>query len=291
MLDNVARLGSFSAAAHAMHKVPSAISYSVRQVEQQLGVLLFERKPRQVVLTPAGEHFISQCRLWLREMEQVKLHTQRVANGWQHQINLALDTVVKAERVTELIRDFYNRFNDAELVINNEVFNGVWDALADGRADIAIGATAAIPVGGDFGYRDMGLLRWALVMAPDHPCADIVPLPVEELERFPMVSLEDTSRTLPRRSNWKLDNQRRILVPDWNNAVACVTAGIGVAYVPRHFVEPSLLEGTLVERELPTGQRPSPCCLTWRKESEGPLMQWLLDYLGDEQKLQREWLL
>ncbi|MDK9759165.1 LysR family transcriptional regulator, partial [Vibrio sp. D173a] len=46
MLDTVARLGSFTAAAEQLHKVPSAISYGVRQIEQELGVLLFKRLPR-----------------------------------------------------------------------------------------------------------------------------------------------------------------------------------------------------------------------------------------------------
>ncbi|MBO0246815.1 LysR family transcriptional regulator, partial [Vibrio sp. Vb0592] len=51
MLDAVARLGSFTAAAEVLHKVPSAISYSVRQIESELGVVLFRRLPRKVELT------------------------------------------------------------------------------------------------------------------------------------------------------------------------------------------------------------------------------------------------
>ncbi len=39
-----------------------------------------------------------------------------------------------------------------------EVFNGVWDALSDGRVELAIGATRAIPVGGRYAFRDMGML-------------------------------------------------------------------------------------------------------------------------------------
>lgn len=60
MLDTVARLGSFTAAAEVLHKVPSAISYGVRQVEQDLDVVLFRRLPRKVELTPAGELFMAE---------------------------------------------------------------------------------------------------------------------------------------------------------------------------------------------------------------------------------------
>ncbi|MBY5992886.1 DNA-binding transcriptional activator PunR [Ferrimonas balearica] len=290
MLDAVARHGSFSAAAAQLHKVPSAISYGVRQVEEQLGATLFERQHRKVVLTPAGAHFLEQARQWLREMEQVRLQTQRVANGWQRSLRVALDNVVKADRITALVRDFYAAFDDAELILSIEVFNGVWDALAEGRADIAIGATTAVPVGGDFGYREMGELDWALVMAPSHPASSMDRLTPEGIRRFPLICLEDTARTLPKRTTWLQDNQRRIMVPDWPNAQACVQAGLGLNYMPRHLARPLLAGGSLVERTMTGGQRPSPCCLAWSRERDSPLLQWLLDYLGEPAQLHKEWL-
>lgn len=62
VVDAVARGGSFSAAAQELHRVPSAISYTVRQLENWLAVPLFERQHREVVLTPAGEHFVREGR-------------------------------------------------------------------------------------------------------------------------------------------------------------------------------------------------------------------------------------
>ena len=62
VVDAVARTGSFSAAAAELHRVPSAISYTVRQLESWLAVPLFERRHRDVVLTEAGELFIEHRR-------------------------------------------------------------------------------------------------------------------------------------------------------------------------------------------------------------------------------------
>ena len=55
--DAVARNGSFSAAAQELHHVPSAVSYTVRQLEEWLAVPLFERRHRDVELTAAGAWF------------------------------------------------------------------------------------------------------------------------------------------------------------------------------------------------------------------------------------------
>lgn len=57
VVDAVARNGSFSAAAQELHRVPSAVSYTVRQLEEWLAVPLFERRHRDVELTPAGVWF------------------------------------------------------------------------------------------------------------------------------------------------------------------------------------------------------------------------------------------
>ncbi|MGB7996606.1 MAG: LysR family transcriptional regulator, partial [Photobacterium halotolerans] len=92
VIDVVARRGSFSSAAEELHKVPSAISYTVRIIEDKLSVTLFERHHRQVSLTPAGQYFVEEARQLLKQMEHIKLQTQRVANGWAENVSVALDT-------------------------------------------------------------------------------------------------------------------------------------------------------------------------------------------------------
>ena len=53
-LDTIDRKGSFAAAAAALYKVPSAVSYSVQKLEQDLGVTLFIKEGRRSVLTPSA---------------------------------------------------------------------------------------------------------------------------------------------------------------------------------------------------------------------------------------------
>ncbi|HAS24427.1 MAG TPA: LysR family transcriptional regulator, partial [Vibrio sp.] len=213
MLDTVARLGSFTAAAEQLHKVPSAISYGVRQVEQELDVLLFRRLPRKVELTPAGELFIEEARQLLRQMEELSAQTRRAARGWKKTLRLTLDNVVKLDKMKPMIEEFYQTFEFAELQINMEVFNGSWEAIAQGRADVVIGATSAIPVGGDFEVKDMGRLDWAFVMSPSHPCVREQNLNEAFVSQYPAICLDDTSSVLPKRHTGHYASQRRLLLP------------------------------------------------------------------------------
>ncbi|MEH6452802.1 MAG: DNA-binding transcriptional activator PunR [Psychromonas sp.] len=291
VIDVVARRGSFSAAAKELHKVPSAISYTVRLIEERLAVELFVRLHRQVKLTVAGEYFVEQARDMLKQMELVRLQTQRVANGWSQSVSVALDNVVRQSRVNTLVRDFYNAFPDVELHLTMEVFNGVWDALASGRADLAIGATTAVPVGGSFAYRDMGTLYWKFVVSKNHPLAQAThKLTEKELVQYPVICLEDTSRTLPKRMTWIMDNQRRIMVPNWYSALQSLQYGLGISVVPEHMAIPYIESGELVEKQLENPLAVSPCCLAWNSDQINPAIQWLLDYLGDSEQLHREWM-
>ena len=68
VVDAVARNGSFSAAAQELHRVPSAVSYTVRQLEEWLAVPLFERRHRDVELTEDSRMTLGQwLDRWLTE--------------------------------------------------------------------------------------------------------------------------------------------------------------------------------------------------------------------------------
>ena len=86
------------------------------------------------------------------------------------------------------------KFTDAEFV-------GTWDAMASGRADLAIGATGDAPSGAAYTARPLGQVEMVLVAAPWHPLAK-APGPVTEamLLEHRAVSIADSSRLLPPRT-------------------------------------------------------------------------------------------
>ncbi|MFD1556918.1 DNA-binding transcriptional activator PunR [Paraburkholderia silviterrae] len=291
LIELIARTGSFTAAARTLHRVPSAVSYAVRNIEEELGVVLFRRLHRNVVPTEAGQHFVNEARGLLNKIEEIRRETLRVANGWQPSLSIALDNIVSSHRINALMADFYRHFDNVELIVRIEVFNGVWEALATGRADIAIGATTAVPVGGEFCFRDMGAIEWAFLVSPNHPLAAAQsPLTNEVLATFPAICLEDTAREIPRRDTWLLLNQRRLVVPDWQRAINCFVEGLGVGYMPVHLARPFVESGRLIEKQIAHPKTPSPCCVAWYGQKTPPVLRWVLDYLGDSDKLHAEWI-
>ena len=103
MMDTIARTGSFAAAARELGKVPSALTYSVRQLEEALDALLFDRRSRQAQLTAAGQELLDEGRRLLAEMDAVANRVRRVATGWESELTVAVDDVISRLTVFELV--------------------------------------------------------------------------------------------------------------------------------------------------------------------------------------------
>src|SRR6478672_6891916 len=88
----VASHGSFAAAARELGLVPSAVTYRIRQLEDALDVLLFDRSSRQARLTDAGSELLREGARLLLEIDAVANRVKRVARGWESQLTIAVDT-------------------------------------------------------------------------------------------------------------------------------------------------------------------------------------------------------
>lgn len=68
----------------------------------------------------------------------------------------------------------------------------------------------------------------------------------DKIRPFPALCIEDTSINLPKRDTWLLDNQRRLVVPDWQSACDCLESGLCVGLMPAHMAEPLVSAGKYI---------------------------------------------
>src|SRR6185436_19176379 len=137
MMDTIARTGRFAAAARELGKVPSALTYSVRQLEDALDVLLFDRRSGQAQFTAAGEELLNEGRRLLAEMEAVAQRVRRVSTGWEIELTIAVDDVLSRLTLLELCEAFYalrpegvdGQGPGTRLRLRTEVLAGTWEAL------------------------------------------------------------------------------------------------------------------------------------------------------------------
>jgi DNA-binding transcriptional LysR family regulator len=202
MMDTIARTGSFAAAARELGKVPSALTYSVRQLEDALDVLLFDRRSRQAKLTAAGEELLQEGRRLLAQMDAVANRVRRVATGWETQLTITADDVLSRRTLLELCEAFYairpqggTEGTGTRLRLRAEVLAGTWDTLLSGQADLAIGVPFDMILPSGFEMRSLGKVDFVFVMAPHHPLAGRdEPLTDAELLHHRAIAVADSAQ-------------------------------------------------------------------------------------------------
>jgi DNA-binding transcriptional LysR family regulator len=282
VLDAIDRKGSFAAAAHELHRVPSAITYSVKQLEEALGVELFDRQGHRAVLTPAGKELLIEGRGLLLAAADLECRVQQVAKGWESELRIAVDTVVRIEKLYRLLEDFYAEATGTRLRLSSEVLAGTWDALASGRADLAIGASGDPPAGRSYATQLLGRAEMVFAAAPFHPLCD-APQPLDDaaIRRHRAVSVADSSRLLPPRTVGMISGQDTLTVPSMEAKAGAQVAGLGVGFLPRGIAERESAAGRLRILEV-AGRRPAgDLFAAWRPGQEGRALEWFTKRLQD----------
>jgi len=135
-----AECGSFSSAARELNTEVSAVSRAVREVEDDLGVGLFERLPRGARLTDTGRSYVSSARDVLNRYERASLDARRAAAG--QVLHLALGLVWSPlSTPVALLGPFATDFPAIAVEIIKGANDGLADWLRSGRLDVAIAAT------------------------------------------------------------------------------------------------------------------------------------------------------
>jgi len=287
VLEAIDRKGSFAAAADELHRVPSAVTYTVQKLEADLDVLLFDRRGHRAQLTEAGRELLREGRRLLQAAAELESRVKRVATGYEVELRIAVDDVIPMERLHPLFRKFYDEKFGTRLRLLMEVYGGAWDVLASGRADLVIGAPGEGPAGGGYSTRPLGTVNWLFAVAPTHPLGSAPePIPPEEILKYRSVAAADSSRNLPPRTSGLLSGQDVLTVPDMRHKIAFQCAGLGVGYLPAHRVRAELASGQLVVKQVLESKPRVPLLIAWRTADKGKALRWFLKELEDGKLLE-----
>lgn len=281
VLDAIERKGSFAAAAHELGKVPSALTYVVRKLEDDLDVLLFDRRRHRAELTPAGRALLNEGRHLLQAADELARRVKRLATGWEATLTIVMDDLVHFRALMPVIQDFYTENTATRLRFCREVLAGSWDALLSGRADLLIGPAHTAPVQG-VQTRPLGEIPFVFAVAAHHPLAQMAePLPASAIARHRIVAVGDTSRNLPPRTVGIMAGQDTLVVPSMADKVQAQIRGLGCCWLPVPLAQPYLDSGVLVAKATAEDRRSGNFQVAWRSNMRGKALLWWVDKLED----------
>jgi DNA-binding transcriptional LysR family regulator len=283
VIDAIARKGSFAAAAESLYRVPSALTYTIRRLEEDLGVLLFDRSGHRASLTKAGEELLKEGRFLLDAAQTLECRVKRIATGVETNISIAISDLFNNSAILNLIGEFYQQNFGTRVKLTREVFGGSWDALQSGRADISVGAPGEAPSGGGYATQLLGQLEFVFAVASHHPLAHLSePLNSHDIVQYRAVAAADSSRHLTPRTSGILSGQDILTVPDMQAKVEAQLLGLGVGYLPIKLAQRYVNSGELVIKNVSETRMSAPTFIAWRQQTPsemGKAQQWFIKKL------------
>ncbi|HFV9290345.1 TPA: LysR substrate-binding domain-containing protein [Serratia fonticola] len=275
ILDALDRHGSFAAAAAALFKTPSALSYMVQKLESDLAITLLDRSGHRAKFTATGKLMLEKGRILLRAAQDLEQQARYVESGWESDLTLAVDASFPFARLLPLIDEFYRNHHHTRLRFSHEVLAGSWEALIHGCADIIIGAICEPPSHAGYAFSPLGQLEYVFAVAPHHPlAAQPEPLQKSTIRQHRAVVVHDSSRVNSPQSLHVLDEQDQLTVFSFEAKLQAQLAGLGCGYLPHYLAEPHLKTGQLVAKSVEAERDSDTAYFGWRESATGLASLW-----------------
>lgn len=276
--EQVAKSGSFSAAARDLKKSQSSVNMAMSNLEIELNVALFERTPRQVRLTPEGEVLREYVKTIL---ERCHAFDQRVT-GFNQQIESHVSLAIELPYITiaPVLYEFSMTFPEVDIHIK-EPFRGDVEAMVK-SGEVDLGITLSHSVESEtIQFTQLGKVVMVHVVSVDHPLAQQIPVSFADLHNWRHITFGSQEKKIA--TTEYLGSPMLWRVESYSAMLDAALAGLGWASLPREFVNRELQDGKLVElrqQEYPHTDWIVAVDLLWSKQAKaGKAQIWLRDRL------------
>jgi DNA-binding transcriptional LysR family regulator len=277
--------GSFVGAAKRLGRATSVISYSIANLEAQLGLTLFDREAtKKPQLTEAGQAVLAEARTIANGINGLRAKARGLQVGLEPEVHLVLDVMLPSTRVLDALKAFQREFPTVTLRLYTEALGAVTQMVLSGQA--GVGVSGPLDAGIDGLHRvGVGHVQLIPVAAPSHPLA-------VALRNIPGAGREHTQLVLTDRSSLTQGREFAVVgtrtwrLADLGSKHMLLKEGIGWGNMPEPMVRGDLASGTLVHLQMPDckgGQYPFE--VIYRADSPlGPAASFLVSRFEEQVK-------
>lgn len=247
----IASEGGITRAGNRLHLTQSALSHQLRDLEEGLGVVLFERGHRKMVPTPAGECLLRTAHAILEELRQAEDEIRRTASEREGVIRISTQCYTNYHWLPSRLKEFRKRYPRVDVEVVVEATPEPIKALLDGKLDLAIVSTTARDR--RVFYRPLFTAQYVVAMHPGHRLAARSFIRPEDFADETLIaysSLETHTgfQTVLRPAGVMPRRIQRVQLTE--ATMEMVKAGLGICVIAQWAVAPHIESGEVVVRPL-----------------------------------------
>lgn len=270
--------GSFASAGRRLNRAVSVISYGIMNLEQQIGLSLFDREgSRKPVLTTAGRALLAEARYIYHGVDGFRAKVKGLLDGLEAEVDLAVDVMLPAERLGAVLRAFATEYPTVSLRLHAEALGAITAMVLDRTAVIGISGPLAAGVDG-VQCVAAGSVPMVPVAAPDHPLARMSRIPPGAGRDYTQLVLTDRSH-FTEGQDFSVMSPKTWRLADLSTKHNLLRQGVGWGNMPLPSVEADLAAGTLMHLHMPDHAGGTyRFAGVWRRDTPpGPAASWLLN--------------
>lgn len=243
VLQAIVEQGSFSKAAQKTYRVPSAISYSIRSLEDALGFEIFDRSKRKAVLSRNGKSFYQQSKHLIENATQLQTFANNLKGGWEPEVQIIIDGLFPMTIINQVLFTLTKQEIPTRVRVNIEYQGGVTERFVHDKADMMVVLDFTEP-GENLNIADLPPIEALLVSSTDHPLGKAgLKDPIS-----PSGYIELLIRDSAVLCNQPLSHTNStVYLSDFHSKRLALLSGIGFGWMPRYLIQEDLIAGRLVQ--------------------------------------------
>jgi DNA-binding transcriptional LysR family regulator len=261
----ISEAGSITAASKKLHRAKSAVHYSLKKLEEQVGFKLVDTGEYRGSITVKGKQFLLRSIPILEEVSELQRITHRIATGVETKLSISTTTLFDLLKFNRGVKKIQSSYPDTEITIHRELLSGV-KMLNLREVDLAILESPANDE--RIESKQIGEITMMLVIAKDHPffkkkksnqCK-------EDLFQYPQIIQRSTIPDDDQRGVYQ--NSRQWTVSDLTAKRQIILDGLGWGRIPKHDMEKELKSGKLIHLDYIEEPRKLPIHIARRKSED-----------------------
>jgi len=267
-------------AAKRLHVSQPPLSRQIQDLEDELGVKLFDRTTRGLALTRAGEAFLGETRQTLSQAERAALLARAANRGETGSLSVAILPPIGGLFLPPVLRAFRERFPSVDVNVVDRMPSAHISALLDRKIDVGFVPMPVVKLPPDLEYEPIQDISIMVAMASGHSLAKRRQLTLAQLAREPLLLINPAAGVLLH--DWILNLCREAgfearvtkLVDGPSSLLEMVSAGFGIALLPDLFQR---IPSDAIFRPLPATTPRLHLSVAWRRDNASPLLKVFLD--------------
>lgn len=274
----VADTGSFSAAARQLNRAQSVVSYTIGNLEAQLGVSLFERTgTRQPRLTEEGRAMLTDARRIVGDLQVMRAKARSMRQGLEAELSIAISVLVPTSALLDVLRDFQRHFPSVSLRLEVGELGRLVELVVSGKAAIGIGG-APTRQDDTLVVERIGHNFLLPAAAADHPLAKRKgTIALQDVREETQIVVSDASDLTSGR-DFNVLSFKTWRVSDMATKHQLIRGGLGWGGLPASVIRDDLAKGRIVHLDLPAYEQGSYNLYAIRRTDNppGPAGAWLI---------------